>query len=103
MNQLKHTPGPWSVFAEEGETVRPGIDSESQEEGGAGFSIIMYGDAEDECGIHGRTDEEAEANARLVAAAPDMLEALRLCVQLQDLGAVDAARAAIAKATRKKS
>lgn len=50
--------------------------------------------------------DEREANARLIAAAPEMLEALEDCVELlQHLGAhsgpdtiLDAARATLAKA-----
>jgi hypothetical protein len=52
------------------------------------------------------TRDEAEANARLIAAAPELLEALQQAVtSMQDSGyqnshiAVRAARAAIAKAT----
>lgn len=55
----------------------------------------------------GKTQAEAHANARLIAAAPEMLEALQLCfdhcrlwhpeVESNNVGAV--VRAAIAKAT----
>lgn len=45
--------------------------------------------------------EQCEANARLIAAAPDLLEALRGVVRVADRATVefDAARAAIEKAT----
>jgi hypothetical protein len=44
---------------------------------------------------------EAEANAQLIAAAPELLEALRGVLRVADRATVefDAARAAIAKAT----
>lgn len=50
----------------------------------------------------GMMDEaEQQANARLIAAAPDLLEALQAVVKVADRATVefDAARAAIAKAT----
>ncbi len=45
---------------------------------------------------------ERDANARLIAAAPDLLEALRGVVRVADRATdeFDAARAAIAKATK---
>ena len=54
-----------------------------------------------------RSEEETQANARLVAAAPELLEALRNLVGLAEMrgslheyrAALDEARAAIAKAT----
>lgn len=42
---------------------------------------------------------ETEANARLIAAAPDMLEALQNLVKHKDQNAWNEARHAIAKAT----
>ena len=71
----KHTPGPWTVFnsAEDGALDHhPGIDAGSE-------AIILCGDADDPNdwhGVRGDTIEEAHANARLIAAAPDMLAAL---------------------------
>lgn len=38
------------------------------------------------CGMRARTPEEAEANARLIAAAPDMLAALREILFARPLG-----------------
>jgi hypothetical protein len=67
--------------------------------------------APEDFGQDGRSDKEACANARLIAAAPDMLAALEKLVQQVESGyfdhvatdhpnsAVIAARAAIAKAT----
>jgi hypothetical protein len=63
------------------------------------------GDIQTVASCRGRTLDEAEANARLIAAAPDLLDALRLLVELLDRGQppgnddLEQAHAAIAKAT----
>ncbi len=64
----KHTPGPWGVFCKE---VRfPGVEAEHK-------SIVIYGnDGEKDQGVRGDTQEEALANAKLIAAVPELLEAL---------------------------
>jgi hypothetical protein len=103
----KHTPGLWKIEEE----YFPGIDSVDPP-----FTIILFGYAEEDCGIRGRTPEEiwiisfsaakAQANARLIAAAPDLLAALKNIIQIgkRDMsnpkydGYFEAARAAIAKA-----
>ena len=95
MEQQKHTPGPWeaewhrkykqwNVFPESGKAV---------------VSVT------DLCGEYSK--EETEANARLIAAAPELLEALQGlldCMAIpssicKERPAYEAARAAIAKAT----
>ena len=109
MSNAKHTPGPWGVeygLSSDPATYTPGIDSPGQD-----FTVILYGiKAKGEaCGIHGRTLEEQEANARLIAAAPELLDALASMVRMHEEGAtlvglvgptIEAARAAIAKATQ---
>lgn len=84
----KHTPGPWE---------------HEVHELSEGFSAIVYGSNGQRIG----TDHLSEANARLIAAAPDLLAALRDMVGQHDLNPErllsamhlwDAARAAIAKA-----
>lgn len=82
----KHTPGEWSAMSKHtpGEwfieqalpTENPGIEANVF---GKFFSVVIWGNAEDtndDGGVRGRTPEEALANARLIAAAPDLLEAL---------------------------
>ncbi len=70
MKQLKHTPGPWVV--EKSATV---------------FEIFS-GDATTLVATSRRSllsskmDESAEANARLIAAAPELLEALKACADV---------------------
>lgn len=64
------TPGPWSVF-NSGEW--PGID-----DGDGKVTIVRYGlDGADDGGIRGRGPRESMANASLIAAAPDLYEALK--------------------------
>lgn len=83
----KHTPGPWRTHLCDGTLV---IDSD-------GVPVATTtGDYESE-------DEYAvmEANARLIAVAPDMLAALKAVVEFSGAhgGPYAAARAAIKKAT----
>jgi hypothetical protein len=66
----QHTPGPWEVHAG-AYWPQPGIDAVGRD-----LSIIVLGEAGEETGIHGRDEAEALANARLIAAAPEMLAAL---------------------------
>ena len=66
MPESKHTPGPWFVFGN-GHCVggpKGFIDGDPREQT-AGVAM---------CGMRLRTDDEAEANARLIAAAPDLLD-----------------------------
>jgi hypothetical protein len=79
----EHTPGPWFLINEccVGGPIEPGWEA-------AGCGIAH-------CGMRARTQEEAAANARLIAAAPEMFEALTKLlhyfggpqgVSMQDLG-----------------
>lgn len=86
----KHTPGPWHC--------RPYGDSFVATCGNADKRVAYcYAVFED------RSKDEAEANARLIAAAPELLEALEkahACATLPDDGTCDGCfvSAAIAKA-----
>lgn len=78
----KHTPGPWSLSdygwsrrSDGGHPVFMGRIS------GNGGQLVHSGSA---FGIFGKTEGEAEGNARLISAAPEMLEALKALVD--DLG-----------------
>ena len=91
---MKHTPGPWVVDP----AVRQGFTVYAPKEG------FIVG-TQDEEGRYGAI--ESEANARLIAAAPDLLDALLMV--LDDPNALDGrprtyeyVRAAIAKATGEK-
>ena len=99
MSEPKHTPGPWVVDYSP-KTGRPlGITAPGDEgiPGAVGCVVRRNG-----IGLPG--SETAQANARLIAAAPDLLRILgELCryaeganSKVDDL--IDEARAAIAKA-----
>lgn len=61
MGEVRHTAGPWSA------------DKYGQLRSPDGKQVDVWG-----CGIAWVSrDDEAEANARLIAASPDLLEALR--------------------------
>jgi len=65
----KHTPGPWSFY---------------EDKASAGMNGECIGIVESPRGIVCKTEEscplETMANARLIAAAPEMLEALKRCL-----------------------
>lgn len=64
----KHTPGPWHIY-NDSQVEHVGIEAEN-------VSIVIFGADDDDAGIRGRNTEEAIANAHLIAAAPELLEAL---------------------------
>lgn len=68
--KVKHTPGPWRVASWEYAGDDLNVDAK-----GRGF-ICLAGK---------RGDGEAEANARLIAAAPELLEGARQVVEWRDL------------------
>ena len=66
---MKHTPGPWKVY-------RSNWDHTISVCGDDTVCLFYYLQEED----HNTVNlENCEANARLIAAAPDMLEALKEC------------------------
>lgn len=87
------TPGPWRVWAKPGESPKVGPSSNCTV---ASIYYPPFG--------------SAEANARLIAAAPDLLDSLRELVKafvdsdeeglIEHAEPMQQARAAIAKATR---
>lgn len=87
-----HTPGPWAAFYknkyDEWHVAIP-IPGRTS-------TFSLFDD--------GVRSENPEADARLIAAAPDLLEALREVVRISDRkhDAWDAAKIAIAKATGEK-
>lgn len=71
MSGAAFTPGPWSILPN-GHCVA-GPDPKHAEFGVSGVAM---------CGMARRTEAEARANARLIAAAPDLLQTLRSCVSV---------------------
>lgn len=98
----KHTPGPWGIERLHGEI---NVISCNERDGAAKDMGIVYVLARDVGGmIHGEQFDdrsEVEANARLMAAAPDLLDALVALVECEQTTPAlwEAARSAIAKAT----
>lgn len=99
----KHTPGPWRLDDLNDCSV---VDETYRSiAGGVGFFVTEGPYANQGFGLSGHI---SDADARLIAAAPEFLEALRELVSLEadgkqaDEGAIEAwerARAVIAKAT----
>lgn len=72
MSNTKHTPGPWKVFNHswsDTSIIAPGFDH--------GICCLDINHATEES--QEADEEQMAANARLIAAAPDLLETLRLC------------------------
>ena len=99
----QHTPGPWELGSKSRDTEF--LDDE--------WEISICGANEIDCPLIAMvsnlslSDDEADANACLIAAAPELLEALQSLVDMdvayqrgpKVAEAVESARAAIAKAT----
>lgn len=91
----KHTPGPWSISDSSWVTNHRDIDAPTH----GALAVVVWRMEEEE------RSPECEANAHLISAAPDLLEALEMAMEIGDqcsrgfLGKFQAkARAAIAKA-----
>lgn len=104
----EHTPGPWHSETSE-YTASDGVYEcwAVCADGGGDVAIVTVQRDHDSLTGDAIPDAEAEANARLIAAAPDMLKALRQITAnihpnynpLELAHGMDLARAAIAKAT----
>jgi hypothetical protein len=92
----KYTPGPWSVYETKTSNwlvyASNGIANACPE-----------GQLVANCGVTAlpATREELDANARLIAAAPELLQALKLIIASGFAYGVEAGKAAIAKAEGK--
>lgn len=108
----KHTPGPWSAIQVYSDAVTV-VDANGFEiveaesiailsEYSEKLKISHWGQSKDSHRV--LSEEEQAANAHLIAAAPELLEALGVVMHLCDIigapdgPALDMARAAIAKA-----
>ena len=99
----KHTPGPWNIGSSDLPVSRMSIHCKGHKDSCHSTVALMVSR-----GAIGISPDEEFANARLIAAAPELLEALEDCVAVMDrelagLKAIQpelsSARAAIAKAT----
>jgi len=75
-NEAKYTPGPWRIAELQGGNVREEkrrlirpVDDKNYE-----FGAVAY--------VYGDESKINKANAALIAAAPDLLEALKLMVEM---------------------
>jgi hypothetical protein len=88
---MQHTPGPWQVNSNDPLHV---CDADGESRGCSPIAFVQVGN-------DGRWT--AKANARLIAAAPELLERLEELLEysenLRGSGVYNRARAAIAKAT----
>lgn len=110
----KHTPGPWKVTYNG--SYGPYVDAPGNDRTGYGTAAHDIGiETHSICAVGG---PNAKANARLIAAAPELLAALKLCAEIiRDAGdelptmvaggydqvneAADAVNAALARAEGK--
>lgn len=105
----KHTPGPWvieTVPTSVGICHKIGPFPPRRPDDVTPRSACLYADYPS---VHNPADNELYANARLIAAAPDLLEALQNIIESVDKGhavilcpLAAAARSAIAKAKGEK-
>lgn len=87
----KHTPGPWEPISDNGDLFNIAVISRGAD------CVVVRVDRRNDANV--AYCDRAEADARLIAAAPDMLQLLK---QIDNVGygfrEFDAVKAAIAKA-----
>jgi hypothetical protein len=77
MSESKYTPGPWKKEARINSLT---INVVPHRIYGFKARVVGGGDGQMVAHAFGKTSAEAEANARLIAAAPEMLQKLHNCV-----------------------
>ena len=98
---MMHTPGPWAVWDHSSNGKHDGHYIVQQGNAAPALAIIWHSKSINPCVDLAEFVAEEDANARLIAAAPELLEALQQLVATPEVHMEDmrAARAAIAKAT----
>lgn len=98
MTQSKHTPGPWFISYTHDDNLSMSIDDQLGIDGERNYDLAVV--------THGCPDELL-ANAQLISAAPELLEALQLFAGVENFNGwhdkyrevIEKARTALAKAT----
>lgn len=82
----KHTPGPWGIVEPSANYASRLIKADSVGKGYYGF--IATATSRDPHPVHGGgiSEATAQANARLIAAAPDMLNMLKRILETVEMG-----------------
>ena len=96
MSQAKHTPGPWEWDGR--------VWQYDEQEEAPWLVQAPWHDIKSKAVLSGSIRCNTEADARLIAASPDLLEALKGLLEITDFhelfgSKTESARAAIAKAT----
>ena len=78
----KHTPGPWKVGQYLGSPSSFCVHMDAGDKG-RGIDVVEA--------VAGITTEQRLANARLIAAAPELLEALQMLLEFPNTGPADVA------------
>lgn len=78
---IKHTPGPWEAVFATADGTPAGTGAFVSKDGGSIARVHAYG----MCGTDEQMREDAMANARVLAAAPDLLAVVEDLFALEEL------------------
>lgn len=98
---IKHTPGPWLRLPGAGIYALDENNEVNRFSARIDGGYTIYTRKQRDAGLNATTIEELEANARLMSAAPDLLEALEDALMHEGMGwelPIERMQAAIAKA-----
>lgn len=90
MTKAHHTPGPWTVNHDDGESVGILGNNGNNARGQQYVAAIQYSEAAQKQYLPNiPSHEQAKANARLIAAAPELLQSLELLLNLAEFDCMD--------------